>query len=135
MTTLVQPAWAPEAGAPRLSKWELPLGRSLLVWLVLPLVVLAFIISGPVLRLVDPFAASPDIGILGLLVFGLLSGLAMVIISRWLLELLWPVFREFRKHHLEPIFKSLLPWQKLIIYLACYFLLLYALVASLAAVF
>jgi hypothetical protein len=135
MTTLVHPAWAPEAGAPRLSKGELPLGRSLLVWLVLPLVVLAFIISGPMLRLVDPFAASPDIGILGLLVFGLLSGLAMVIISRWLLELLWPVFREFRKHHLEPIFKSLLPWKKLIIYLACYFLLLYALVVCLAAVF
>lgn len=135
MTTLVHPAWAPEAGAPRLSKWELPLGRSLLVWLVLPLVVLTFIISGPVLRLVDPFAASPDIGILGLLVFGILSGLAMVIISRWLLELLWPVFREFRKHHLEPIFKSLLPWQKLIIYLACYYLLLYALVACLTAVF
>lgn len=135
MTTLVHPAWAPEAGAPRLSKWKLPVDRSSFVWFVLPMVVLAFILSGPVLRLVDPFAASPDIGILGLLVFGILNGLAMVIISRWLLELLLPVFREFRKHHVEPIFKSLLPWQKLIIYLACYYLLLYALVASLAAVF
>lgn len=94
-----------------------------------------FLFSGPILRLVDPMAAAPDIGTLGLPLLGLLAGLGFITISRWLLGLLWPVFRDFRKHHFEPIFKSLQPWQKIIIYLSCYFLLLYALVLCLVAVF
>ena len=96
---------------------------------------LLFVLSGPLLRLIDPFAAAPDLGVLGLVLLGLLSGLGFIAVSRWLLGLLWPVFRDFRNYHFEPIFKSLLPWQKIIIYLACYFLLLYAFVPCLAAVF
>src|SRR5690606_34899462 len=84
-------------------------------------------------RLVDPIAAVVDIGALSLPLLGLLSGLAYIAISHWLLGLIWPVFRDFRKHHFEPIFKSLRPWQKIILYLCCFFLLLYVFVACLAA--
>jgi len=93
-----------------------------------------FLFSGPLLRLVDPVAAAVDVGTLSLLFLGLLTGLAIVAVSRWLLGLLWPVFREFGQHHFEPIFKSLLPWQKIVIYLVCYFLLLFAFVACWVAV-
>lgn len=91
--------------------------------------------SGPLLRLIDPVAAVVDLGVLSLLLLGLLSGVGFIAASLWLLGLLWPVFRDFRNYHFEPIFKSLLPWQKIIIYLCCFFLLLYAFVACLAAVF
>lgn len=135
MKTLNLPVWAPETGMPG---GTLRLGfRSLggmLLLLSLSLFAL-FILSGPLLRLIDPFAASPDLGVLGLVLLGLLSGLAIIAVSRWLLGLLWPVFRDFRNYHFEPIFKSLLPWQKIIIYLTCYFLLLYAFVLCLVVVF
>lgn len=97
--------------------------------------ILLFLYCGPLLRLLDPTAAAVDIGALSLLLLGLLAGISFVAVSRWLLGLLWPVFRDFRNHHFEPIFKSLLPWQKIIIYLSCFFLLLYALILCLAAVF
>ena len=94
-----------------------------------------FVLSGPVLRWLDPVAGVVDFGILSLVILGLLAGLACVVISQWLLGLLWPVFRNFRKYHFEPIFKSLLPWQKILFYFGFFFLVLYALVACIAAVF
>lgn len=100
----------------------------------LPLLLLLFLYSGPLLRLIDPTAAVMDIGALSLPLLALVAALGFVAISHWLLGLLWPVFRDFRKHHFEPIFKSLRPWQKIILYLCCFFLLLYAFVACLAAV-
>lgn len=125
------PTWSPETGAFRTisAKATKPLS------LVITALLILFMWSGPLLRLIDPLAAAPDIGVLGLTLLGLLSGLVFIAISHWLLGLLWPVFRDFRNYHFEPIFKSLLPWQKIIIYLACFFLLLYAFVACLAAVF
>lgn len=109
------------------------LGGVLLAAGLLPLGL--FLYSGPLLRLADPTAAVVDIGALSLPLLGLVSGLGFVSISHWLLGLLWPVFRDFRNHHFEPIFKSLRPWQKIVLYLGCFFLLLYAFVACLAAVF
>lgn len=94
-----------------------------------------FFFSGPLLRLVDPVAAVVDIGVLSLLLLGLLCGLAVVVVSHWLLGLLWPVFRDFGRNHVESVFNSLPSWQKIVIYLGCYFLLVYALVCCVVAVF
>lgn len=113
--------------------WRLLVPRVPIWWYLCMLLVL-FLFSGPLLRLVDPVAAAVDVGTLSLLFLGLLAGLAFVAVGRWLLGLLWPVFREFGQHHFEPIFKSLLPWQKIVIYLVCYFLLLFAFVACWVAV-
>lgn len=104
-------------------------------WWPLCILVVLFFYSGPFLRWVDPTAAVVDVGALSLPLLGGLAGLAFVEISRWLLGLLWPVYREFGRHHFEPIFKSLVPWQKIVIYLVCYFLLLFTLVACLWAVY
>lgn len=131
MNTMIFPTWSPETGAFR----TISVKATKPVGLVVAALLILFVWSGPLLRLIDPLAAAPDIGVLGLVLLGLLSGLAFIAISHWLLGLMWPVFRDFRNYHFEPIFKSLLPWQKIIIYLACYFLLLYAFVACLAAVF
>lgn len=131
MNTMIFPTWSPETGAFR----TISVKATKPVGLVVAALLIIFVWSGPLLRLIDPFAASPDLGVLGLVLLGLLSGLAIIAVSRWLLGLLWPVFRDFRNYHFEPIFKSLLPWQKIIIYLTCYFLLLYAFVLCLVAVF
>lgn len=98
-------------------------------------IVLGFLFSGPLLQLVDPVAAAVDIGVLSLVLLGLLCGLAVVVVSHWLLGLLWPVFRDFGRNHVESVFKSLPSWQKIMIYLGCYFLLVYALVCCVVAVF
>lgn len=131
MNTMIFPTWSPETGAFR----TISVKATKPVGLVVAALLILFVWSGPLLRLIDPLAAAPDIGVLGLTLLGLLSGLAIIAVSRWLLGLLWPVFRDFRNYHFEPIFKSLLPWQKIIIYLTCYFLLLYAFVLCLVAVF
>lgn len=130
-TYLIHPGLVPETRARQsLSGLRLRLG----VLAVLMLVLSVFLFSGPLLRLLDPVAAVVDIGALSLVLLGLLAGLCFVTVSRWLLGLLWPVFREFNQHHFEPIFKSLRPWQKIVIYLSCYFLLLSVFVACLWAV-
>jgi len=128
---MIFPTWSPETGAFR----TISVKATKPVGLVVAALLILFVWSGPLLRLIDPLAAAPDIGVLGLTLLGLLSGLGFIAVSHWLLGLLWPVFRDFHNYHFEPIFKSLLPWQKVLIYLACYFLLLYAFVACLAAVF
>lgn len=131
-------------GTYRLSGWRAMHGHWRLIrWpdrteLALLISILGFFFilhqSGPVLRLLDPVAATVDLGVLSFPLLAVWSLLLFLAVSRWLLGLLWPVFRDFRRYHFEPIFKSLLPWQKILFYLACYFLLLYAFVLCLAAV-
>jgi hypothetical protein len=93
-----------------------------------------FMYSGPLLRSADPAAAPVDPGILSLVLLAALALLAFVSISLWLLGLLWPVFRDYRKYHFSSNFKSLAPWQKIFFYLSTFFMLLYAFVYALSAV-
>lgn len=95
---------------------------------------LLFLYAGPVLRTLDPVAAVLDIGVLSLLLLAVIALLGFIALSHWLLGLLWPVFRQFHKNHFSPVFKSLFPWQKIIIFLSCFFLLLYAFVLVFMAV-
>lgn len=132
MSSLVFDRLRPFAGPTGLLRTD---RRQMLLPLGFWMAVVLFLFCGPLLRLVDPVAAVVDLGVLSLLLLGLLAGVGFIAASSWLLGLLWPVFRDFRNHHFEPIFKSLIPWQKIVIYLGCFFLLLYAFVACLAAVF
>lgn len=90
--------------------------------------------SGPLLRYLDATAAVVDIGAASLALLALAAAIGFVNVSRWLLGLLWPVLRDYHRHHFEPNFKSLLPWQKITFYLVIFFGLLYAFVCCLAAV-
>ena len=112
-------------------RWELgtkdKLGMALLWGLV------AFGFAGTVLQLVDPAAGVLDIGILSVLLLGLLGGLAAILCSLWLQELLWQPFKLFRQQF-HTHFNRLSSWQQCIIYFSVFFLLLYAVLCALAIV-
>ncbi len=95
---------------------------------------LLLIYCGPLLRSADAAAAPVDLGILSLAVLAVFAFLLFISISLWLMGLLWPVFRDYRKYHFSSNFKSLAPWQKIFFYLSTFFLLLYAFVYALEAV-
>ncbi len=94
-----------------------------------------FLYCGPLLRRADPVAAVVDPGVLSLLVLATLSLLLFISISLWLLGLIWPVFRDYRRYHFSSNFKSLTPWQKIAFFMVAFFLLLFAFICCLAAVF
>ncbi len=121
----LEPLAVPETGKPNTDFW---LATTIAAALIL------FMYSGPVLRHADPAAAPADPGILSLLLLAILALLAFVSISQWLMGLLWPVFRDYRKYHFSSDFKSLLPWQKIVCYLFTFFMLLFAFVFGLSAV-
>lgn len=95
----------------------------------------ALIWSGPLLRMADPTAAVVDLGALSLVLLAVVALVAYLSVSHWLLGLLWPVLRDYPKHHFSHNFKSLQPWQKITFYLVIFFGLLYAFVCCLLAVF
>ena len=94
-----------------------------------------FVYAGPLLRGLDPTAAAVDIGAASLVLLAMLALAIFVAVNRWLLGLLWPVLRDYQRHHFSPNFKSLQPWQKIGFYIVIFFGLLYAFVCTLAAVY
>lgn len=133
MTTLVL---SPEAGGSALARDRSQTdGTSLLLVALLLLATLVFVYAAPWLRWFDSTAAVVDIGVLSLVWLTVVALILFLTASRWLLGLLWPVLRDYHKHHFSPNFKSLLPWQKITFYLVIYFGLLYAFVYCLCAVF
>ena len=109
--------------------------RHLYLTAVIAAMAVLFIYAGPLLRWLDPTAAAIDIGAASLVLLALLALALFVAVSRWLLGLLWPMLRDYQRHHFSPNFKSLQPWQKIGFYLVIFFGLLYAFVCTLAAVF
>jgi hypothetical protein len=59
--------------------------------------------------------------------------LCFVSLGRWMLRLLWPVYARFAREDFDGVFNSLLPWQKIKLYVGSFFLLLYAFVLVLWA--
>ena len=92
-----------------------------------------FLFAGSMLQLVDPAAGVLDIGMLSVLLLGLIGGIAAILCSFWLLELLWQPFKIFRKQFFAH-FNQLSSWQQCILYFAVFFLLLYAVLWGLAMV-
>ena len=104
---------------------------------VLALVGLALLFAhaGTLLRWADPTAAVVDLGALSLVLLAAVALATFLTVSHWLLGLLWPILKSYRKFYFANNFKSLLPWQKITFYLVIYFGLLYAFVCCLVAVF
>lgn len=93
-----------------------------------------FLFAGSILQLIDPAAGILDVGMLSVLLLGLIGGLAAILCSLWLLELLWQPFKIFRKQF-PAHFNQLSSWQQCILYFAVFFLLLYAVLWGLAMCF
>ena len=84
-------------------------------------------------RQIDITSAPIDPGALSAVIMAILSLLAFKAVTWWLINIIWPVLAEYSKEHFERNFKSLLSWQKVIIYLGFYLLLLYSFVGTLSA--
>ncbi|MFD2556017.1 hypothetical protein [Sphingobacterium tabacisoli] len=91
------------------------------------LITLLFTLTGKFLQFLDPVAGILDIGILTVALFGLLVGIAAVLCSLWLQELLWQPFKAFRKN-IQSHFNRLSSWQQCILYFSVFFFMLYAVV-------
>ncbi|WP_036601025.1 hypothetical protein [Olivibacter sitiensis] len=101
--------------------------------LLFSLMMVGYFIFPPVVRMVDITSAPIDPGILSAILLAAISVCSFILLSLWLLHRHWPVLGEYASEHLERNFKSLLSWQKVVIYFALFVLLLYAFVAALAA--
>ena len=112
--------WVPQA---RIKKEHLAILTALLLFLYFPWFS----------RRIDITSAPIDPGALSAVIMAILSLMAFKAVTWWLINIIWPVLAEYSKEHFERNFKSLLSWQKVIIYLGFYLLLLYSFVATLAA--
>lgn len=111
--------------------WHFPIRKELAGILV---IVLIFLLFPYMIRKVDVTAAAIDPGIFSAIILAVSAILIFQAVTWWILTAIWPVFMEYSNEHFERNFKSLLSWQKVIIYLAFYLLLLFAFVATLAAI-
>ncbi|HEY0669623.1 MAG TPA: hypothetical protein VGD22_15680 [Sphingobacteriaceae bacterium] len=84
-------------------------------------------------RKIDVTSAPIDPGALSAIIMAILALMAFKAVTWWVINIIWPVLSEYSKNHFERNFKSLLPWQKVLIYLSFYLLLLYSFIATLAA--
>lgn len=73
-----------------------------------------------------------DPGVLTAVILTILSVLLFQAITWWLIKTIWPVLAQYATENFEQNFKSLLPWQKVIIYLSFYLLLFFSFIATLA---
>ncbi|MDR0265376.1 MAG: hypothetical protein LBJ04_19325 [Sphingobacterium sp.] len=109
--------------------WPLT-GRQVLS-IVLACLLIFFILSGLLLQAIDPTAGVLDLGILSLLLFAILAGLASIYCCFWLQELLWQPFKFFRQEF-SFHFNQLTSWQQCIIYFSVFFLSQFSFLAVLA---
>lgn len=94
-------------------------------------VLIIFLIFPYVIRRIDITAAAIDPGILSAIILAASAVLIFKAITWWLLKTIWPVFAEYSEAHFENNFRSLLNWQKVVIYLGFYVVVLYAFVVIL----
>lgn len=112
--------WIPQTGT---KKEYLVIGMTLIVFLYFPWLS----------RRIDITSAPIDPGALSAVIMAILSLLAFKAVTWWLINTIWPVLAEYSREHFERNFKSLMSWQKVVIYLSFYLLLLYSFIATLAA--
>ena len=109
--------------------WALITHRVFRPWLAWPaaitLLLLLFLYSGPLLRLLDPTAAVPDPGLLSVLAFAVLATLVLGLAARLLLWLVTPADTRNPHESYGKTFQYLSPCQKICIcagsYLGCLF--------------
>lgn len=97
------------------------------------ILIAVFLLFPYLVRQVDYSAAAIDPGILSAVILAIASVLIFQAVTWWIIRVIWQVFHIYSTHHFENNFKSLEPWQKVIIYLGFYLLVLYSFVGTLAA--
>ena len=137
MTTTINPSWLPQGTVS--SSRRVPMFYRGPQWRDLKTIqklkfgllflIIGWLIVSAVLQLFDPAAGILDIGILTVGIFGLLVGVAAILCSLWLQELLWQPFNAFRKN-IHSHFNRLSSWQQCILYFSVFFLMLYAVIVA-----
>jgi len=94
--------------------------------MMLLLSILVFIISGDALRQIDMTAAPIDLGVLAVLPLSAITVISFMRLTGWMIAWQWPILNEYQHNFLERTFKSLLSWQKALIYFSFYLAVLYA---------
>ena len=118
-----------------LNKYYWPLSFPLKKEYVGILIILGFFLCFPAIsRLIDVTSAPIDPGALSAVLLAVGALLIFKTVTWWLIRAIWPVLEEYSQEHFERNFKSLVSWQKVVIYLSFYMLLLYAFVFTLQAV-
>src|SRR3546814_3485773 len=79
---------------------------------------LLFIKFPPIARTLDYTAAPIDVGILSALLLATFALLLFVMLTNMLIEQYWGVLDDYAKEHFARNFKSLLHWQKVVVYLS-----------------
>ncbi|WP_256010289.1 hypothetical protein [Desertivirga xinjiangensis] len=95
--------------------------------------VLMFLLFPGAIRLFDSSAAPFDAGVLSAIILASLAVFFFQFLTWWIIRTIWPVMAEYSEFGFEQTFNQLLPWQRLLIFLSFYLLLLFAFVFTLAA--
>ncbi len=98
------------------------------------LALLLFFAFPQLVRHYDQSAAPIDPGALSAILMAVLAMLIFKLVTWWLIRMIWPVFAIYSNYHFESNFKSLLSWQKIIIFLGFYCSLLFAFIFVLHAI-
>lgn len=96
--------------------------------ITLPIALVLWLLSVPVLRTIDPTAAVFDAGIFQIPLFSIIQMLVFLSVAWIILKIVFGQFYRFLRQEMKYNFYMLTPWQKLKLSYSIYFLLLAALV-------
>ncbi|MGB4011704.1 MAG: hypothetical protein WBL16_12070 [Zwartia sp.] len=97
-------------------------------------IILVFMVFPYGVRMVDSSAAAIDPGIFSAIILALSAILIFKAGTWWIIKVIWPVFAEYSDWHFERNFKSLITWQKVLIYLSFYLAIFYSFVLVLGSI-
>ncbi len=110
--------------------WHFPLRKEVGGIIV---IILIFLIYPYFIRQIDATAAAIDPGALSAIILAVFAILIFKSATWWIIKVIWPVFAEYSDLHFERNFRALVSWQKVVIYLGFYLMILYAFVIVLIA--
>jgi succinate dehydrogenase hydrophobic anchor subunit len=111
--------------------WHFPLRKEFAGILV---ILILFLLFPGLVRLFDITSAPIDPGAFSAVILAVAALLLFKAVTWWLIKAIWPVLAEYSDQHFERNFKGLLSWQKVVIYLVFYFLLLYGFILVLGEI-
>lgn len=97
-------------------------------YLPMIIAVLVFYVSPYVLRAIDPTAGTYDVGVLQVIILTIIMFCVFQSVVWMALKVNWLSIRCYFEDRFSTDFKTLQPWQKIVISLCVYFSLLFALV-------
>ena len=97
-----------------------------IVWLFVMLFV--WIVSIPILQLVDPTSGVFDAGIFQIPLFTIILYVIFLLVAWISIKLIFGELHRFAKDKIKSTFKSLTSWQQIVIFYSVYFALFFALV-------